>query len=343
MKEGKLARVFFRCRCGDRGRDTLGNAMDFHRTNLLLRLSAFVALAAAASTPVFAQRGRRAPEPIDHTLVTRDGVSLAITYFPSDAGQDATTVVLLHDFGESRAVMRDLAAMLQSPGADQGEEVPRRAVVTVDLRGHGDSKTAAGPAGPVELSAARLRQGDFEDMIRFDMEAVRSFLVERNDARELNLNRLALVGSGMGANVATIWAAQDWDAPPLAVRKQGQDVKALALISPAWNFRGLALNDALRQPDVRARLSLLLAWGDDTREAARDAGNILRNVEKFHPDPPPDQVVEKKDLYVYRVPTKLQGTELLTEREFALSPKIDVFLWRRVDQGPFPWIGRKVK
>ena len=311
-----------------------------------LALAAAVVLAVGAPAGAQVRRSNRvpAPEPVDHTLVTKDGVQLRITYFPSDAGQEATPVVLLHDRGESRAVMRDLALLLQSPGLDQGEPVPRRAVVTVDLRGHGDSKTAVDYDGnEVQLNVDRFRQADYENMVDFDMEAVRSFLVERNDARELNLNKLALVGSGMGANVATIWAARDWEAPPLAVRKQGQDVKALALISPAWNYRGLALNDALRQPDVRGRLGLFVAFGTQSRSAERDARNVLRNVEKFHPEPPADQVVEKKSLYVEEIPTALQGTELLTKRDFALPPKIDVFLWRRVDDQTFPWIGRKVK
>ena len=66
-------------------------------------------------------------------------------------------------------------------------------------------------------------------MAALDMEAVRKFLVDKNDAGELNLNKLCLVGSGMGASVAANWAVQDWSAPPLAVGKQGQDVKALVL------------------------------------------------------------------------------------------------------------------
>ena len=45
-------------------------------------------------------------------------------------------------------------------------------------------------------------------MSLMDMEAVRSFLVGKNDKEELNLNRLCIVGLGMGATVAVNWAAK---------------------------------------------------------------------------------------------------------------------------------------
>ncbi|MBX3434768.1 MAG: alpha/beta fold hydrolase [Pirellulales bacterium] len=305
-------------------------------------LLATVAWGLVASPGALAQqRDRVAPDPAEYTLTTRDGVQLRITYFPSDAGVDATTVVLLHDQGESRAVLRELALALQTPTDPQAH---RRAVVTVDFRGHGDSKTALGyDDAPIELDATQFRQEDYENMVGFDMEAIRSFLVEQNDGKKLNLNKLSLAGCGMGATIAAIWAAQDWATPPLAVRKQGQDVKALALVSPAWSYKGLALNPALRQPDVRQRVSLLLAYGDQSRDATRDARNILRNVEKFHPEPPADEGVTRKTLFVYEYPTTLQGTALVTKSEFALAPKLDEFLALRVDRIDFPWVGRKVK
>src|SRR5690606_24011271 len=131
---------------------------------------------------------------------------------------------------------------------DKDAALPR-AVVTVDLRGHGGSKTMLGPGGRMlKLDANRFQTADFLDMVRFDLEAVRQFLIAENDAGKLNLNKLGVVGSGMGANVALLWAARDWAMPPLAARKQGQDVKALALISPRWNFRGLELRDAMKFP-----------------------------------------------------------------------------------------------
>src|SRR5690606_8877489 len=172
-------------------------------------------------------------------------------------GRQAVPVVMLHDYNETRAVFDPLARALQNPPQPENPAVPQiesRAVLTVDLRGHGGSKTALNANGStVELESNRFQQADFLAMVDLDMEAVRSFLVEENDAGKLNLNSLGLVGSGMGANVAILWAAKDWAAPPLPVRKQGQDVKALVLLSPRWNFNGLLLRDPMRFPPVQRR------------------------------------------------------------------------------------------
>ena len=92
-----------------------------------------------------------------------------------------------------------LAQRLQSPG--QEDSHPSFAVVTVDLRGHGGSIKQTAPNGATrEIDAARINKQDIVGMLA-DMEAVRSFLVGKNDAGELNLNKLSLVGIGMGATV----------------------------------------------------------------------------------------------------------------------------------------------
>src|SRR5690606_34402749 len=147
----------------------------------------FAALAAicAVSAPANAQPGGpRVPPPQTLTLATKDGVQLKITYYPSNAGTQAVPVVMLHDFNETRAVFDPLARFLQNPPVEEDgpEKVASRAVVTVDLRGHGDSKTGFGPDGAaLELDANRFRAEDFQAMAALDMEAVRNFLREQND------------------------------------------------------------------------------------------------------------------------------------------------------------------
>lgn len=295
-------------------------------------------MAVGASLASAQRRSSRAPAPEELKLTTKDGVKLAATYYPSNQGREAVPIVMLHDFKESRTVFNGLAAALQSP-AEGGRD--SRAVITVDLRGHGESTVQVlGNGRTRDLEAARLKPGDFEAMYRQDMEAVRRFLVEENDAGQLNLNSLCLVGSGMGANVATYWAAVDWSAPQLATLKQGQDVKALILVSPEWSFRGLPLLRPLKQPGVRSEVSFFILYGDQAPLAKKDAKNIHKNLVKYHPEPPRDKIKELKDLFMYNLPTKLQGTTLLTSRDFGMLPTLDAFIDARLSQKHFEWVSR---
>ncbi|NOY29607.1 MAG: alpha/beta hydrolase [Planctomycetes bacterium] len=288
--------------------------------------------------PVLAQTSARAAETEEVKLKTKDGVKLAATFFPSKLGQEAVPIVMLHDDQESRAVFNSLARALQNP---EGQELQSHAVLTVDLRGHGESTTQVGRNGKIRrLEADRLRSADYQNMVLFDMEAVRKFLRQKNDAGQLNLNKLCLLGSGMGANVATAYAAYDWDIPPLARTKQGQDVKALILASPKRSFGGLSIMRALKQPGVRQRLSVLLVYGAQDSSASKDTKNIHKLLSKYHKMPPRDQRREKQDLFIFSMPTSLKGTRLLTDPNFAMLPKLDIFLDARLSQQDFEWSKR---
>ena len=102
--------------------------------------TACLAAALALGAGVHAQSpGQRVPPPSNVSLTTKDGVQLRITYYPSTEGQDAVPVVMLHDFGETRAVFNPLATALQNARKPEGPgtKLASRAVITVDLRGHG--------------------------------------------------------------------------------------------------------------------------------------------------------------------------------------------------------------
>jgi len=72
-----------------------------------------------------------AQESKDITLKTKDGVKLAITYYPSAEKEHALPVVILHDQQDSRVAYDSIARKLQQPQGEDGESF---AVVTVDLR-----------------------------------------------------------------------------------------------------------------------------------------------------------------------------------------------------------------
>ncbi|RIK77971.1 MAG: hypothetical protein DCC67_12070 [Planctomycetota bacterium] len=316
----------------------------------IVRNLSTLAVLAAASAAGVAARGQSnipaPPAPKALSLTTKDNVQLRITYYPSNAGVQAVPVVMLHDFNETRAVFDPLARALQHPRTPEGgpAKVASRAVVTVDLRGHGESKTGVAPDGsPVELDAARFQAADFQAMVALDMEAVRAFLLDENDAGKLNLNKLCVLGSGMGANVAVLFAANDWAMPPLAVRKQGQDVKALVLLSPRWRERGLYLKDAFAFPPVQRNISYLLAYGIEDRNVTADCRNIERILSKFHPAVPPDRAPTDQSLFVFALPTNLQGTQLLTSRAFSVGLRVADFIEARLGRQDFPYIPRKKK
>jgi pimeloyl-ACP methyl ester carboxylesterase len=309
-----------------------------------------IAALAGWATPTAAQAPRpvRVPPPETFSLTAKDGVQIGITYYGSNAGTQAVPVILLHDYNETRAVFDPLAQLLQNPPVELGEDLPPgpaiqpRAVVTVDLRGHGQSKTAFAPDGSTaELDASRFQQGDFQDMVLLDLEAVRAFLVERNDAGELNLNKLCVVGAGMGANVALAYAAHDWSIPNLIARKQGQDVKALVLISPTRMFHGLSAIEAQRFAPVQQQLAIYLAYGAGNAKVVKDCEIMAKTWAKNHPQPPREQIAALKDFFVFAPQTPRQGTELLTTEDFGLAPRIAGFIEMRLGRHDYPHVVRK--
>ena len=274
----------------------------------------------------------------DIRLETKDGFRLGATFYPSNLGRDAVPIVMLHDLHENRAVFSALARELQNP---EGQELHSHAVLTVDLRGQGESKIQVGRNGQTrELESERLKPVDYQNMVLRDMEAVRKFLRRKNDAGELNLNKLCLLGSGMGANVAASYAAYDWSVPPLANVKQGQDVKALILASPRRSIGGLSIMRAFKHPDVRQRISVLLLYGAQDSSAAKDAKTVHKLLSRYHKTPSLAQRRQQQDLYIFALQTSLKGTRLLTDPNFHMLPKLDLFLDSRLVKQDYRWIKR---
>jgi pimeloyl-ACP methyl ester carboxylesterase len=291
-----------------------------------------------------AQRPRRVPPPENVSLTTDDGVQLTITYYASTEGKEATPVVMLHDYKGSRAIFAPLAQRLQSPGKE--EDQPSFAVVTVDLRGHGDSTRQVLQNGDeLETDAARLNKNDFLAMVARDMKAVRKFLVTKNDAGELNLNKLCLVGTGLGASVAANWAAVDWAWPPLAVGKQGQDVKALVLVSPRWKDRGLSMQNVMRPGEFTEQFKQYVAWlliyGEESQRVQADCTKISRQLERYHRDGDTADADQPSDLIVLGWPSSLQGGSLLSQVGAPMNDRIVEFLTVNVAKKDFAWISRR--
>lgn len=308
---------------------------------LLLLCLAFASLASEAS----AQRKSKTPEPETQKLTTKDGVELSVTYYASTLGKKAAPVILVHDEKGSRHDFKRLATRLQKP--EPGDEHKSFAVVTVDLRGHGDSRRQNKRGREIELDAAKLSVQDVSGMVLGDLESVRKLLVKENDDGKLNLNRLGMVGIGMGAVVATNFAARDWAVPKLASVKQGQDVKAIVMISPEWKIKGLGMQQALRQSGVQRNVATMIHYGNENRGMKRTVDRVYGQLDRYHDDAVesgPAEVLKSKDpmasLLTVGYKTKLQGAELLKRGGDRVDRMIAKFLQQHTEDDDYDYSKR---
>ena len=290
---------------------------------LVLFAVALTASAVAAADP--------APEkplpPEEVTLKTNDSVVLVATYYPSKLGKNAVPVVLLHASKGSRADLVELALVLQRQG---------HAVFAPDLRGHGDSTRNRLGDRTMDLKPA-----DYQAMVAEDLETVKRFLMTKNNAGELNIDKLCLVGIEMGASVALNWAARDWSWPMLTTGKQGQDVKALVLVSPEWSFKGLRIAEAVANPNVHNELSILIIAGKGNGRSLAETRRLHASFEKYHSAVPAEFEAERQMLWLRTPQTSLQGTRLLNEKSLHVDEMITKFIELRLTKKQMPWTDRK--
>lgn len=175
-------------------------------------------------------------------------------------------------------------------------------------------------------------------MVTVDMDRLKDFLVEKNNAGELNIDKLGVVGAGMGASVAVNWARRDLSWPQLPTHRQGQDVKALVLLSPEWSTRGLPIKDAFASAELWTRVSVLIVVGDGDRRAADAAKRVHRMFERGRPEP---REPKDKDLLYVDPKTHLQGIKLLNESAFQLRELIGRFIDLRLIRQSYPWTNRR--
>lgn len=253
----------------------------------------FVAIAAAglgaacgAAEPAGKADGKEPPPgPEAITLQTTDGLELRAWVYRVAADADPlATVLLLHDLGGSHESVEPLAKALQVGGCN---------VVAPDLRGHGKSQIPdlarrAGAAGQSNL----LKSADFAAMAatgggrvraqaatRGDVEVVRNWIKQQANQGTLDLDRLFVVGSGLGATVGATWTALDAAWPPIASGPQGGQVRGLVMIDPAMVAKGFPITKPLATEPLRSNLPIMvIAGGEDD-----DAGKVFEQLKRARP------------------------------------------------------------
>lgn len=288
-------------------------------------VAALVAVVASAQSP--AKPGDKQMETV--TLQTRDGLELRAYYFPSDKGKEAVPVMLVHEWDGQGAPYIGLVTALQKAGC---------AVLVPEYRGHGGSKfytDARGEKKPFKTS--RMSKSDVGRIIGNDLEAAKKFLKEKNNASELNLNALVVLGVGEGAIFGAHWTVSDWKFPSIGSIKQGQDVKAIIFVSPEKNFKGVGIDTVLREPYL-LQLPMMIVDGAGSSSAA-DSKQIAKRIEPIKKRAGDDlaKVLEAK-----MAPTTLGGAALLKEIK-AVTPLIVSFVTDNVDGASKRnmWVDRK--
>lgn len=302
----------------------------------LVALLAFVLLSgsvsrANAQRPTTARKKKAPPEPRKVELRTKDGVDLSGVYFGSNAGKQAIPVLLVHGWKGAKAPYGDLCLGLRAAGC---------AVFALDYRGHGGSREYIDPSGKKKsFNQKTMGKRDIGNIVAYDFEEVKQFLKKENNEGNLNLNALVLIAVRDGAIPAIAWAKRDWQFPSVGSRKQGQDVKALVLVSPKRSLKGIAVEPMLEDP-LLAALPTMFVIGKGSPEQS-DGNRIYKRVgvmkRRFSGGE------DAKGLTLYEPKQPLGGPVLINNKPSNVIPEIAKFIKAEVviSDVDNPWIERE--
>ncbi|WP_068263762.1 alpha/beta hydrolase [Rubripirellula obstinata] len=266
------------------------------------------------------------PRPV--ILKTKDGIEVRSFYFPSDKGKEAIPVLIVHEWRGQASPYLQLVLALREAGC---------AVLVPDYRGHGGSMVYVDRRGREQkFDVARMGKRDVGNIIAMDLEKAKGFLKEENDAGNLNLNALVIIGIREGCILGTTWAARDWSFPSIGAMKQGQDVKGIVMVSPDKQIKGVPIDPALKDPNI-LRLPILIIGGS-TNPEAKETRRIAKRIEgvktRVGGGTAPGFKLEMID-------TSLTGPALVNEASEVIPTIVDFIKDEvRISDNENPWIQR---
>ncbi|MEM6689537.1 MAG: alpha/beta hydrolase [Planctomycetota bacterium] len=302
-----------------------------HRPRAFGMVGLVLGLVLFSASSALAQRSNKdddemGPRPIK--LRTKDRIELNGVYVPSEKEKEAITVVIVHEWEGQMSPYLELVLGLSRAGY---------AVVAFDYRGHGGSAKYVDARGQLkEFDVSRMGRRDVENIVNVDMETIKKFLKEENNEGNLNLNTLVVLGIGEGSVFASNWALKDWMFPSVGKIKQSEDVKALVMISPNKQFKGMSIDNAIRNTKI-SNMPMMVVCGAESSDA-RDTNRMIKRIEGERRKAGGGQVYGFQPL-VY--PSNLTDSALVT-RAPQLVEQIVSFINENVDVNKEinPWIER---
>ena len=194
--------------------------------NHLLSLAATLCL-------ITANAGADTVRPI--RLTTVDDLGLAASYYPVSTNS-AAAVILLHSYGKAQDEWGTVPILFQRNGI---------AVLTFDLRGHGESVRQLTANGVQMVDYRKFGPLDYKNML-IDINQAYDWLIGQPG---IDKTRIAIIGSDLGANLALRYAAFN------------DDVAGLILLSPGLFYRGVRTDDVITRLGKRP-LRIVVSRGD---------------------------------------------------------------------------------
>jgi len=152
-------------------------------------------------------------------LTTVDDLGLSAAYYPVSTNS-AAAVILLHAYGKTKDEWGTVPILFQRNGI---------AVLTFDLRGHGDSNRRLTANGVEIVDYQKFGPRDFKNML-IDVNQAYDWLTSQPG---IDKHRIAIIGSSIGANLALRYAAFN------------DEVAGLILLSPGIFYRDVRTDDVI--------------------------------------------------------------------------------------------------
>ena len=301
----------------------------------MFRLIVFLMLASLTSCG-WAQSDKKGS---DRTLTTADGWPIHITYFKGQGKQSPVVVLVAAAEGpqnsqaRTRKVWNNAALALNRAGF---------AVVTVDLRKHGDSMPAVEKDQLEKLS--KIQPRDYALMAGQDLETVKGFLVAEHEKEQLNIRKLGIASAGSSCIVSAAFAALDWGKAPwhdnrvMALRTpKGQDVRALLMLDPKSSVRGMRSADIFKNlADPRKGIAVNIYYNPGNSANKRSADTLFKYLKlKNADDEDARKVIKSPKGKAY------EGEGLLVGKfQTTIEKEIVTFFKKYVDGREDPWKSR---